>query len=66
MRQILKKAGRIFFTLGVVAFIINIILLIFANFVLTGTEAFELATLSLINMMLLSFVLLREPNQKAE
>jgi hypothetical protein len=55
-----------FFATAVAAFFVNIILLIFANIALTGEGAFELAVLSLINMMLLSFVLLREPNQKTE
>ena len=33
---------------------------------MTGTKGFELQTLALLNMILLSFVLLREPNQKSK
>ena len=53
------------FILSVVAFFINILLFIFASFVLTGQAGFELSCLAIINMMLLSFSLLREPNQKS-
>ena len=40
-----------FFATAVAAFFVNIILLIFANIALTGDSAFELAVLSLVNMM---------------
>ena len=42
--------------------IVNIILFIFASAVLRGEAGFELSCLSIINMMLLSFALLRDPN----
>ena len=48
------------------AFFLNIGLLITASTILSGQDAFELQTLSLINMILLSFVLLRDPNQNSE
>ena len=66
MKKIFANLNKMFFATAVAAFFVNIILLIFANIALTGEGAFELAVLSLVNMMLLSFVLLREPNQKAE
>tara|TARA_R100000008_G_C3454287_1_gene100967 strand:+ start:234 stop:413 length:180 start_codon:yes stop_codon:yes gene_type:complete len=58
--------GRILFGLSVVAFFINIFLLVFASVAMDGAAADELQVLSLVNMILLSFVLLREPNQKTE
>ena len=53
-----------FFGAAVVAFFINIGLLVFASTALTGQEGYELQILSMINMLLLSFVLLRDTNQK--
>lgn len=52
------------FGLCVVAFFINIGLLVFAHQFLSGQEAFELEILAIVNMMLLSFALLRQPNSK--
>jgi len=66
VREFLKSANRIFFSLCVFAFFVNIGLLIFSNTLMTGQAAFDLHVLSLINMILLSFVLIREPNQKTE
>jgi len=56
--------GRMFFGAAVVAFFINIGLLVFASTTLSGQEGYELQILSMINMLLLSFVLLRDTNQK--
>lgn len=65
MEKIFHKIGRMLFIVSVVAFFINIFLLVFASTILTGEASFELSCLSIINMMLLSFVLLREPNHKS-
>ena len=46
------------------AFFINIGLFVFASQFLGAQSAFEMQILSIGNMMLLSFVLLREPNPK--
>jgi hypothetical protein len=62
VRKYFAKAAQIFFGICVGAFFINIGLNMYA----TLNKMFELQMLSIINMMLLSFVLLREPNQKAE
>jgi len=62
VRKLLASAGRIFFGLCVVAFFLNIGLLVFASAVLRGATGYELQILSIVNMLLLSFVLLREPN----
>lgn len=62
MREIFSKLKRAFFIAAVIAFFINIGLFIFAAAILTGPASFELSILSIINMMLLSFALLREPN----
>lgn len=65
MKELLASFNRIFFVLCVVAFFINIALLAFAHFIVVPyAAAHELEMLSIINMILLSFVLLREPNQK--
>ena len=66
MRELLQSAGRIFFALCVFAFFVNIGLLILSHAVLKGSAAFDLQVLSLVNMILLSFVLLRDPNPKKE
>jgi len=66
VRKLFASAGRIFFGLAVAAFFINIFLLVFAKFLPSSQDAHELSILSIINMILLSFVLLREPNQKTE
>jgi hypothetical protein len=50
--------------LCVVAFFINIGLFFFAYAYMHSEAGFELEILSLGNMLLLSFVLLREPKQK--
>ena len=62
-RQNLKQT---FFALCVGAFFVNIGLLVFASTAMTGQQGFELEILSILNMILLSFVLIREPNQKKE
>ena len=64
MREILNKLNRIFNITCYIAFFINIILLVFSSVYLDDPAAFELQILSLFNMLLLSFVLLREPNPK--
>tara|TARA_Y100000593_G_C4309820_1_gene337803 strand:- start:235 stop:396 length:162 start_codon:yes stop_codon:yes gene_type:complete len=52
--------SRIFSGICVVAWFINIGLYIFAS----SIDLFDLQILALVNMLLLSFVLLREPNPK--
>ena len=66
MRKLFASFGRILFGLSVVAFFINIFLHVFAAIYIKGQAGDELQILSLVNMILLSFVLLREPNQKKE
>jgi|TARA_Y100000310_G_C20288931_1_gene626265 hypothetical protein len=55
-------AGRVFFAVCAAAFFINIGLNVFAHI----NKMFELQMLSIINMLLLSFVLLRDPKPKLE
>ena len=62
MKKLFASAGRIFNALCIVAFFTNIGLLIFSNII----DDFDLQVLSLINMLLLSFVLLRESNSKTQ
>ena len=62
MGKLFSSFGRIFFALCVFAFFTNIGLLIFAQFIPNAQAGFELQTLSLVNMILLSFVLLRDSN----
>ncbi len=64
MRETLRKLNQIFNIACYVAFFVNIGLLVFASVYLSDPAAFELQVLSLFNMILLSFVLLREPNSK--
>ncbi len=64
MREVVYKLNRIFNMVCYVAFFINIGLLVFSSVYLSDVAAFELQVLSLFNMILLSFVLLREPNSK--
>jgi hypothetical protein len=64
VKEVFQSLKRIIFGLCVVAFFINIGLFVFAHQFLNGSAAFELEILSIGNMMLLSFVLLREPNPK--
>jgi len=64
VREIFSKLKKILLLLSIVAFFINIFLFIFANTMLDGEASFELSILAIVNMMLLSFALLREPNSK--
>jgi hypothetical protein len=64
VKEIIDKLKKAFFIVTVIAFFINIGLFIFASVILSGPASFELSILSIVNMMLLSFALLREPNQK--
>ena len=66
MRNFFDSFNRIFFLLCVFAFFINIGLFVGARLIMNADAAFELEILSLINMMLLSFVLLRDSNLKME
>jgi hypothetical protein len=59
VRKLLHRARSIFFGICVAAFFLNIGLFIFGAL----NEIFDLKILSLVNMLLLSFVLLREPKQ---
>ena len=56
------NVGRIFNALCIVAWFVNIGLNIFGHI----SNNFDLQLLSLGNMLLLSFVLIREPKSKAE
>jgi len=58
MKKIFASVGRIFNVLCGLAFFVNICLFGFANL----NDMFELSILALLNMMLLSFVLLRNPS----
>jgi len=58
MKKIFANAGRIFNIICGGSFFINIWLFGFASL----NDMFELSILSLLNMMLLSFVLLRNPS----
>jgi hypothetical protein len=64
MRKVLDSVKRIFFILCVIAFFINIFLYVFGAYLPNSEEGWELQVLSIVNMLLLSFVLLREPNSK--
>jgi len=64
VKQFLRSLKRVIYGLCVVAFFINIGLFVFAETFLDDSAAFELQMLSIGNMMLLSFALLREPNSK--
>jgi len=50
----------------VTAFFINVGLLVFANCLPPSGDAFDLQVLSFINMILLSFALLRDTKPKSE
>jgi hypothetical protein len=56
------NVGRVFNALCIVAWFVNIGLNIFGHI----SNNFDLQLLSLGNMLLLSFVLIREPKSKAE
>ena len=58
MGKFFANAGRVFDVLCGIAFFVNIGLFGFANL----NNMFDLSILSLLNMMLLSFVLLRSPS----
>ena len=60
MKDLFKSVSRIFSALCVVAFFINIGLLSLSQFIVNPTTANELEILALVNMILLSFVLLRD------
>lgn len=62
MKKFFASVGRIFNALCIVAFFINIGLNMFGHI----NNDFDLQMLSLGNMLLLSFVLLREPKSKLE
>ena len=64
MRKVFDSVKRIFFALCVIAFFINIFLYGFGAYLPDSEAGWELQVLSIFNMLLLSFVLLREPNQK--
>jgi hypothetical protein len=66
VRDFFDRIHSAFTILCVAAFFINIGLFFFASVYIRSEAGFELEILSLGNMLLLSFVLLREPNQKAE
>jgi uncharacterized protein (DUF1684 family) len=59
MRKCFASAVRIFNALCIIALFTNIGLLAFANI----NKMYDLKILSILNMMLLSFVLLREPKK---
>jgi len=62
VRKFFASVGRIFNAVCVVAFFVNIGLYVFGHV----SNDFELKILSIANMLLLSFVLLRETKQKSE
>jgi drug/metabolite transporter (DMT)-like permease len=64
MHKLLESLKRVFFVLCVIAFFINIFLYVFGAYIPSSEDAFDLQMLSLFNMLMLSFVLLREPNSK--
>jgi hypothetical protein len=66
VKKFFASFQRVFFLLCVVAFFINVGLFVFAGYIRNDVDSFELEILSLINMMLLSFVLLRDPKQNSE
>ena len=59
MKALFASIGRIFFGLCVAAFITNVGLYIFGSM----NKMSELQILSIVNMLLLSFVLLRDPKR---
>ncbi len=64
MREVFQSIKRVFFVLCVIAFFVNIFLFAFGSYLPDSAAAHELQILSIVNMILLSFVLIREPNQK--
>ena len=62
VRKYFALAGQIFFGVCVVAFFVNLGLNIFASI----NKLFELQFLSIINMLLLSFVIFRDPKPKSK
>jgi len=60
----MQSLKKIFFVLCVIAFFINIGLYGFASYLELADEARELRILSIINMIMLSFILLKDPKQK--
>lgn len=66
MKHILSKLENIFFGICVGAFFINIGLYVFASgAILSHTDSFELRVLSIFNMIMLSFVLLKDTNKNS-
>jgi len=65
VKELFSSIGRVFFILCVVAFFVNIGLLGFSYWIPCSQESFELQSLAIINMILLSFVLLRDTKQKS-
>ena len=64
MKAFFDKIHSILTIACVIAFFINIGLFFFASVYMSPTAGFELEILSLGNMLLLSFALLREPKHK--
>jgi hypothetical protein len=66
MRYIFSKLGNIFFGICVGAFFINIGLYVFASAaIVSHSDSFELQVLSIFNMLMLSFVLLKDTNKNS-
>ena len=64
MGHLFDKLHSIITIVCIIAFFINIGLFFFASVYVPSDAGFELEILSLGNMLLLSFALLREPQQK--
>jgi hypothetical protein len=66
MKHILSKLRNIFFGICVGAFFINIGLYVFASSaIISHSDSFELQVLSIFNMIMLSFVLLKDTNKNS-
>jgi len=66
VRHLFSKLGNIFFGICVGAFFINIGLYVFASSaIISHSESFELQILSIFNMIMLSFVLLKDTNKNS-
>jgi hypothetical protein len=64
VQELLLSLKKIFFLLCVVAFLINVGLYGFASYIEMPDAQKELQILSIVNMILLSFILLKDPKQK--
>jgi len=60
VKEILQSLTAVYIVICYLAWVFNIGLLVFAAM----NKNFELQMLSIINMMLLSFVILKDPNTK--